>query len=293
MPRLIVGGGLGNQLYSYALAHLIAEKTNSRVKLFFVLDKYSRDDRPIELQSFMKHCKHNLQIEVNNKIGFILRILDKIESLHPAAGRNLKNFFRIVEAESLKKVIPVGALGNNLKPSPLIVRGFVLDTDLMHEIWPTINGEIQETLNRNYEEVNRKLPTEFQTCHIRRGDTLHFGERHGILDFEYYKTNLRPGLPVVICCDDEKFIQDIKFAFPSALVFGPKDLTPIQTLAVLSKSTLNVGANSTLSWWATFISKDNLGRINFLPKPWNKQPQVNESRIEIFGTRYVEAKFES
>jgi hypothetical protein len=292
VPRLIVGGGLGNQLYSFALAHLIAIKTNKKVKLVFVLDKYSRDDRPIELQSFMKHCKHNLQIDVDNQLGFILRILDKIESLNPAAGRNLKNLFRIVEAESLKKSIPNGALGNFLKQSPLIVRGFVLDTYLMDEIWPTINSEIQETLDQNYEEVKPKLPTEFQTCHIRRGDTLHFGDLHGILNFDYYKTNLRQGLPTVICCDDEKFIQEIKFTFPSALVFGPRDLTPIQTLAVLSKSTINVGANSTLSWWASFISKDNSGRINFLPKPWNQQPQVNEARIEIFGARYVEAMFE-
>jgi hypothetical protein len=76
--RVQLHGGLGNQLFIWAMAHEISVSTGSKVQLEYVKDRYQRDDRPIEIERLLESCQHKISINQSRSVGIFLRLLDKL-----------------------------------------------------------------------------------------------------------------------------------------------------------------------------------------------------------------------
>ncbi len=67
--------------------------------------------------------------------------------------------------------------------------------------------------------------------------------------------NKYPNLPIWIFTDDQNFSETFLFSNDSHTYVDNKNLSPAETLKLMSRATAIVCANSTFSYWASMISK--------------------------------------
>ena len=134
--------------------------------------------------------------------------------------------------------------------------------------------------------------------HFRRGDTLNFSHRHGILSYMYYEKcldlirNVDGDYPVYICFDDPEFSIRLKERFSNSTLLGPKEFDAWDSLAFLSGSTHLIMANSTLSWWAAYIKRETSNANIYFPLPWNRIQITPEKSVLIPDCNVVVSIFE-
>lgn len=292
MPRLIVSGGLGNQLYSYALAHVLSQTLEAKITLTYVIDDQSREDRPIELLPFLSECTHNISLEVNNKLGKFLRLIDKFKTFGIFPSSTINNAFGILELDSNSGFPSLEKLKVMLSDQPRVIRGFIQSSEVAEAAWPSIEEEMSQTLRRVILQSAVAGKQNYCALHVRRGDTVSFGNLHGILSLRYYKNYSQDSKFVTICFDDQSYACQLAKEFPNAELVGPNESTALETLAILINGSLLVGANSTLSWWAAFIAGKRGKTKSILPFPWNKQTSVSDTSIHLPSATYKSALFE-
>lgn len=111
--------------------------------------------------------------------------------------------------------------------------------------------------------------------HVRWGDYLNLREVYGITPADYYRRGVElierqtgGGRPVWLFSDDPigaaEYLADAVEL--SHVVVSPESSTPLENMLLLSQATALVGANSTFSWWAAFLSDAPPGSIVF-PRP--------------------------
>ena len=292
MPRLIVSGGLGNQLYSYALAHILSQTLEAKTTLTYVIDRHSRVDRPIELLPFLSECSHNISIEVNNKLGRFLRLIDKFKTFGIFPSSTINQAFGILELDTNSGFPSLANLAEILGAQPRVIRGFIQSSEVAEVAWPSIKDEVLQTLSRVLSQSDFAGKRNYCALHIRRGDTVTFGNQHGILSLEYYKDHSQDSKFLKICFDDQTYASQLAEEFPNAELVGPNESTALETLAILINGTLLIGANSTLSWWAAFLTGKYGNTKSILPVPWNKQTSVSDTSIHLSSASYKTALFE-
>lgn len=78
------------------------------------------------------------------------------------------------------------------------------------------------------------------------------------------------GLPLVLLTNDVSQATMIinELGLDSPLFLGPSDLGPLESLAVLSKASAVIAANSSFSWWGAELSEKSQLKIapsNYTP----------------------------
>ena len=132
-------------------------------------------------------------------------------------------------------------------------------------------------------------------CHIRGGD-LAANPGIGTLDSEYYvralkKINLnsKKNDPLYIHTDDEDFAKDVlsKVEKEYQLIFTD-DSNPIETLNRMSSYKKFIGANSTLSFWAHFFSKNQKAIFpkEFYLNDWNWARKIQTKNSAFYISRF-------
>jgi len=121
-----------------------------------------------------------------------------------------------------------------------------------------------------------KLDKDFVSIHIRRGDYLHPGhlDKHPICSMEYYLQSIElfacQGYNrFVIFSDDmvwcKQHFNDKKFAYVG--FYYSEGKTPLEDLSIMSSCEHNIAANSSYSWWGSWVNQ-NPDKITIFPKMW-------------------------
>lgn len=110
--------------------------------------------------------------------------------------------------------------------------------------------------------------------HVRWSDYLNLAQVYGTIGAEYYRraiarvTSTLGERPVWLFSDDPqgalrmlRSTTDVDY-----VVEAPLDSSPLENLLLLSRAAGIVGANSSFSWWAAFLSHSPAGAIVF-PRP--------------------------
>ena len=145
---------------------------------------------------------------------------------------------------------------------------------------------ISSTLDLHTKSLSMYPKKSYNVIHIRGGDTTHREFKHlgTLLSPTYYHSllgNLDNGLSNIIVTDDEYWVsQTVKIVkFPAnTIILGSRKLSSWETLALMSDAELVISANSTLSWWGSYICMKRGGQA-VLPKPWSKDWDASESFI--------------
>ncbi len=129
----------------------------------------------------------------------------------------------------------------------------------------TFPQEIIDTVETFIKNINPNgLP--LLGIHIRRGDYLKFKSVHAIKGSDYYlqaSKILNDKYNVVVCSDDWNTVnQELKFKYAISSPF----VNELEDLYFLSRCDALILCNSSFSWWASYLTKDNKKVI--APKIW-------------------------
>jgi hypothetical protein len=127
--------------------------------------------------------------------------------------------------------------------------------------------------------VADKLASE-NSCfiHVRRGDYLRPGTAavHGNIGMDYYEKAIEYVREKVqnprfyVFSDDPSYCEQ-NFSFP---VISGSHNTQHEDLYLMRNCKHGIGANSTLSWWANWLS-DSQERVSIAPERWFMNPEID------------------
>lgn len=243
-PHLM--GGLGNQLFMIANAYAYCLKTKSN---FLLEDKIHCGNRP----SYF----NNLLINLNKYIG------------------NTSNFSRHSESFFHYSLIPLSLSYNNLSlfgyfQSEKYFGDFVSEIRNLFKLPEILEIYCEnklKSLNINKEDVTVAL-------HIRRSDYLKLQDFHPVQSVEYYQNGkkiLEEKLgfkPIYLYFSDDKNWVRENFKDLQSLDQIVECETDYEEFALLQKCDHYVIANSSFSWWGSWLSSKNPNKIIIAPEKW-------------------------
>ena len=263
-------GGLGNQLFQVAFAHYLIER-NPKEEVIIFKDKYHGTERVNEIATILMSCNHNIRFIRNNRLGLLLKVLDKTARHSDKSSRFISYLFRILsDNESAFDPYRKGK----------IYRGYFQAPNLMESAVLITGNELSNTLENMKFEI--PIKEDFSALHIRRGDFLYNKETIGILSPKYYAQKIISNSKLVISTDTYPLDDKFKISFHDAFVLDPAKFSPLHTLAILSRSSVLAIANSTFSWWAGVLVKLK-GNAVYGPTPWTKN---TNSKNEIYWEKF-------
>jgi Glycosyl transferase family 11 len=289
-------GGLGNQMFQYAVARRLAKRHNTLLKLDLSAYRDGTDvnqsitafPRPIRIYEFRIDTPAASEAEV-------AALKDKY-SKATIAGRFVRNVLRKVNKDILWPPSHVKEIGYRFEerivnlPADVYLDGFWQSWKYFDDIAATIRSDFQmkdAAIPGYAQEFIAKIRRPGRTMvslHVRRGDRAHAVET-GRLDL----THVMPLEVQYILASIGRFGVDADF-----LVFSdtPKDIawckenikgpglgatrlhfseghTDLQDMALMTACDHHIIAPSSFSWWAAWLN-DRPGRRVIAPSTWSR-----------------------
>lgn len=252
-----ITGGLGNQMFQYAIAESIAIKNDDKFQLD--ISFYPKQTlRKYELNLF--HTEQNLAqpesvfSKIKRKLGFI--------SKEYYVEKEIANFDKDVFNYDTNIILDGYWQNENYFKD---IRDKVLkDFTLKQDICLEVKGYLGQIKNSNSVSL-----------HVRRGDYVqdsHTNSVHGICDLDYYKRAIQYILgkvdnPIFFIFSDDIVWCKENFDFLENKIFVDKTKSAIEDLELMKNCKHNIIANSTFSWWGAWLN-ENDDKIVVGPKIW-------------------------
>jgi hypothetical protein len=275
-------GGLGNQLFQYAVGRRLAAKHTTPLK-FDVAWYQKQTLRSYQLDAF------NIQAEiasVDEIKKFRRADWDGLKArVYQAVQRRLPYYYRRVVVENTPFIF-----------DPNIVNKVSRDVYLIR-YWQNCSYLIPIASNLRQELTLRETPTpaflawrekiirqESTSLHIRRGDYVNdllINQVHGVCPLTYYSDAIDyirqrvPETTIFVFSDDmdwarEKFDNDPRYEFVE-LKETSRDQ---EELVLMSLCDHHIIANSSYSWWGAWLG-DKPGKIVIAPQKWFNDTKRN------------------
>lgn len=261
-------GGLGNQLFQYALGRALSKQL--RTDLFLDTSFYkNKADRSYMLGSFrVKATEKSINTETKN----VHIVREKTENFDPAILESGEDSFL-----------------NGFWQSEKYFKNIA--TDLRDEI------ALKNPLPDSAQEITKKMAaTESVFVHVRRGDytTSKHQRIYAQCTEGYYRKALKTiktsvkkqNLHVFVFSDDIEWVKN-NIAFEDPVNFMERGrFTDAEELVLMSMCKHSVTANSTYSWWAAWLNA-NPNKIVVTPRKWfiggtrNEKDLIPESWIRL------------
>lgn len=271
-------GGLGNQLFQYAVGRTLAILNNTNLKLD-ASEFENQNLRNIELQNFTIDPVFANKDEINELIP-AHNFEKAFQYMYPLKGRT---YYREKHFHFDEKVLRLGA--------NVYLKGYFQSEKYFRPAKEIIREELsfKEAKIKNIKEFAAKLSNHQSiSVHIRRGDfhkDKSTSEYHGVLTDDYYLSAIEiirskiSDPSFYFLSDDIKWVKE-NLAIPEAIyVSGEITKNHIEDLYLMSQCRHNIIANSSFSWWGAWLN-DNPGKIVIAPEKWfNKGPKDTQDLL--------------
>jgi hypothetical protein len=263
-----ITGGLGNQMFQYALGRHLS--IIHKCDLFLDCSYYSTNEnfsnRGFELDNF----NINAKILDNNHIGnkLIYSIKSKLSSPQVI---NERSFSFELDVLSLPRKIALHGYWQSEQYFLAIKNIIIEDLSLKIKIKPLF-----------LDLVNQKNTV---AVHFRLGDYINnqeVNEIHGVCDPDYYQKafsffhGTQENVSFYIFSDDIEWVKkNIHFPENSNFIKGNNHIEDFQLMRLCNHQII---ANSTFSWWAAWLNLKSDKKI-IAPKNWFKDTSRNSSDI--------------
>lgn len=284
--RLI--GGLGNQLFQYAVAKHLSMRNNIPLKID-VSCFAQLEGREYKLNHYQITDPVASQAEVDNFVKYydsntlFARLYRKLQNRKPKYKRAYYKEGGYWQYEpALMKIT-----------RPVFLEGFWQHHRYFQEIDPQVLNFF--TLKPEYLPRDFPLLRKIQqnkgavSLHIRRGDYVSDSNNlrfFGIMPLEYYHKavayiNERVSNPIYyVFSDDLDWVRsELKLEAPMVFVDIDGGTRDYLELYAMSQCRHHIIANSSFSWWGAYLNK-NADKIVIAPQKWVAVEELNE-RIEI------------
>ena len=269
-------GGLGNQMFQYAISRKLSllNETELKLDLSFLLDRTPRPN--------FTYRDYNLNI-FNLNIEF-------------ATQKEIKPFVSYLDSRIKRKIYTYLFLGRNNKY--IDEKQFTCDPDILKltgnlyldGYWQTEKyfSDIKNILCNDFtikipqDKKNQEMTkiiknTNSVSLHIRRGDYIENKQIynvHGICDLGYYYSCINLFLKKLknphffIFSDDHQWAKEnLKLDCPMIFIDYNDASKNYEDLRLMSQCRHNIIANSTFSWWGAWLNQ-NPDKIVYAPQKW-------------------------
>ena len=277
-----IEGGVGNQMFQYAMARRIAQLNRSELKLdigWFT----TQAKREYELHRFNIVAEIADEGDVSSLLGAgaMRSVCNLVERFKPYDRR------RLITERSFRFNERFGQIGG-----PAYLQGY----------WqsPLYFSGIEELLRREFtlkEPLSipaQRIQTDISNVtsvgvHFRRGDYLtdvSVASKHGTCALTYYIGSMQIVIDkfphaVFFCFSDDQGWVRKNVKFPGAVVFV--DLPPgrgsVEELFLLSQCEHHIISNSTFGWWGAWLGRMDKDALTLAPKRWFLDRTIDTSRL--------------
>lgn len=269
---MLMGGGLGNQMFQYALGRHLSIKNNQQLKLdthrfslgvkpdtynnirIFGLNNFNIAGEIASEKEIKKYYKYH---QYNNWVNILLSKINKIRFLK-------KDYYErpfVVEPVDHCQVFDPNIL--NYKYKDAYFRGFWQSEKYFKDIRDVILQDF--TVKTAPDEYNSALLQKIKkstsvSLHFRRGDITNPKNMVGVLSFDYYNKAIKLLTTKIknpcfyIFSDDIAWVKNnFKIDFPVVYVQNTLD-KDYEDMRLMSQCKHHIIANSTFSWWGAWLS---------------------------------------
>ena len=260
-------GGLGNQLFQYAMARSISEKLGIEFKLDISGFENYKLHNGYRLNQFniIENIATNEEIKkFRGYEGIFRRILNKLglDIKRPESYYQEKFYMRYNE----------GVFSDNF-----YFDGYWQNCRYFEDIREILLKELTPKNISNQAKLYLKTIDENSvSIHIRRGDYLKLQNIYNILSVDYYQeaikilTKTHKNLNFFVFSDDIEWCKN-NLNIEATYI---EKTTDIDDVFLMSKMGFNIISNSTFSWWGAWLNENN--KIVITPKKWfNKKERQN------------------
>jgi hypothetical protein len=272
-------GGLGNQLFQYAIGRRIAELNAMDLKL---------DISPFQEYPLRKYCLGNFRIREN------FSTTEDIE--HIIMNRNLNKFYltfpvlkpkeRILLVREKRREYEYNKRYLSIRNN-IYLSGYWQSEKYFKEIASIIRKEFQ--LKDRPSEPSRRMAEVIAGCeavnlHIRRGDYAsnpQTNQYHGLCTLDYYYaainrlTSQLKTPHFFIFSDDIPWVREnLKLPYPTVYVSHNGEERDYEDLWLMSLCKYHIIANSSFSWWGAWLAEYE-GKIVIAPQKWLNNSEIN------------------
>jgi len=268
-----LSGGLGNQLFQYALARSLKERSGFDVKIdssFLKSSQVGLTKRDFLLDKF------KISISVSNKAD-----MSKVGI--PKTSNSIINIiFKIKESIvpfRYKKIIYDTSLVFNKRFLNLRDNKYVVGSWLSAKYFQDIRNILlrEIVLKEQLSEKAQTILNNIKNCnsvsvHIRRGDYVKYPKFVLCSDLyykeaiEYIKKNTNNPTFFVFSDDVDYVMKNMNFGENNRFVSN-SNIKDYEELVLMSKCSHNIIANSSFSWWGAWLNQ-NTNKIVIAPKIW-------------------------
>lgn len=287
-------GGLGNQMFQYAVARALSIKNNTNLLLdvSFYENQIGVTERKFELDVFnikaeipaiteiKKIYKKYFEKSIRNKILFFLNP-DKAGLIYNDTSFNFD--LCIYQAE-YKNIYLNGYFQSE--------KYFKDIKDIIQRDFTLIN-----TISNKSEQVLKKIKKlESVSIHLRRGDYVNdfkTNQVHGVCSLDYYENAINyinrnnKNICYFVFSDDIEWTKaNLKIDGDVEFVDSNDPDKNYEDMFLMSQCKHNIIANSSFSWWGAWLNQ-NPDKIVIVPKKWfndsnrNIQDLIPETWIKI------------
>jgi hypothetical protein len=282
-----LSGGLGNQLFQYSFGKYLEHKFKSRLYFDIRINNTNfNETKRYYCLSFLPIEEYNNNLPVfflNSNNLFSIKIIKLLSSFLPFFFKNI--YFENYTNKLFKKV----SFNDNCYFDGtwqsykycLPFKEYIYDNLTKHII---LNNYISTFL---YKIQN----TNSIAIHIRRGDYLTSKNHNKImnaLDIDYYFKAINyfslkfSNLSYFVFTEDMQWAKN-NFTSDNFIFINPNN--PIEDLFLMSHCKHLIIANSTFSWWAAFLNKNN-DKIIISPKNWFA-PKYNHQISNLIPDKWI------
>ena len=276
-------GGLGNQLFQYALGRYLATKQNAEL----VIDDSFYTDVPTGVTP--RHYELD-------KFATQLRIVTDSERryLKRYTNRHLRYLQKYIALPGRYKYVrePLDMLMLEVRDisGDVLLDGYWQSEQYFAGIEDTIRHDLipKFDLSDQDKDVMASMQnTTSVSLHVRRGDYVsnaHTNAWHGICGLDYYRDAMnviesRVDSPhYFVFSDDMAWVKaNLRIDQPVTYVSHNDETTAVNDLMLTASCQHHIIANSSFSWWGAWLNPSE-DKLVVRPKVWLKQlPHMNDS----------------
>lgn len=271
-----IQGGLGNQLFQYALGRTIEKKYKKEVKydtsFFDIQQKFT--PRVFLLDKFNTEIKIASDSEVKKAKGFLNYYIKK--TLNKFL---IKKYHIAYEPDYLESIG-----GKDSK----YLEGYWQSSRYVEPSIPELKKEIVlENETQQFKKISEEISnSESVAMHIRRGDYLNTGGGLEVLDISYYEeannfiSEKIKDIKYYIFTDDVTWAKEnLGFLGKDNVVYASDlGLNDYEELVLMSQCKHLIIANSSFSWWGAVLN-DNKDPIIICPQDWKNALLKNDENL--------------
>lgn len=264
-------GGLGNQMFQYAVGRRAAHINNTKLKL---------DTTGYEKQNKITPRKYSLDV-FNIEENFATKKEINRLKKHNIIQRISSKIYPVFVNKSYVKEKSFNFDPDILNASDnTYLEGYWACEKYFNDVENIIRKEF--TFKNQPNTISQQTINQIKRCdsvsiHIRRGDYVEdkkTNQTHGICSLDYYRRSIEYIVSKIknphlyIFSDDSKWVkQNFKVSYLNTVVdcnFKKKDY---EDMRLMSKCKHNIIANSSFSWWGAWLN-NNKNKIVITPKKW-------------------------